>query len=97
MSAFHFHTYTEIEKALKEKGVECIMLCNPGNPTGRVWTKEEIQKLTALTKQYNSYLILDEIYCDMTFDGASHYSPINGMPVTLLSHKCICAIKIGSC
>jgi len=68
--------WEEIEKALKT-GLDGIILCNPNNPTGRCWSKEEIQKLVKLTKEHSCVLIMDEIYCDMVFEGYSHYSPIN--------------------
>jgi aminotransferase len=67
--------FNAIEKAL-QGGVEGILIANPNNPTGRVWTKDELKKLVALTKQYGATLILDEIYCDMVFEGVKHYSPI---------------------
>jgi aspartate/methionine/tyrosine aminotransferase len=70
--------FDAIEKALKD-GVEGILMTNPNNPTGRVWLKDEIKKLVALTKQYGAALILDEIYCDMVFKG-DHYSPIYDSP-----------------
>jgi len=78
--------WTAIETSLKG-GVEGIILCNPNNPTGRVWSKEEMQKLTALTKQYGCTLILDEIYCDMVFDNVPYYSPIND---ALDAHVVVC-------
>lgn len=75
--------------------MEGIIIANPNNPTGRVWTKEEMKKLyvrcntagshltgcsrVALTKQYGATLILDEIYCDMVFNGVKHYSPLDGV------------------
>jgi aspartate/methionine/tyrosine aminotransferase len=79
--------WDEIEKAVKEQKVDAILLANPGNPTGRVWSKEEIQRLTKLTKEHNCTLILDEIYCDMVFDGAVHYSPIYD---SLEEHVIVC-------
>jgi len=68
--------WDEIEKALKG-GVDCIILCNPANPTGRVWSAEELRKLVELCKPTNTWLLLDEIYCDMVFEGHKHYSPID--------------------
>jgi len=68
--------FEAVEKALKG-GIEGIIICNPNNPTGRVWRKEEMKKLVELTKQYGAVLIIDEIYCDMVFGGAKHYSPID--------------------
>jgi aspartate/methionine/tyrosine aminotransferase len=78
--------FVAIENALKG-GVEGIIIANPNNPTGRLWAKEELQKLVALTKQYGAALILDEIYCDMVFNGNTHYSPISD---SLEEHVFVC-------
>jgi len=78
--------WPEIEKALKG-GVDCIILCNPANPTGRVWAADELKRLVELCKPTNTWLLLDEIYCDMVFEGHQHYSPINDQ---LLENVVVC-------
>eukprot|EP00005_Dracoamoeba_jomungandri_P000170 CAMPEP_0174253562 /NCGR_PEP_ID=MMETSP0439-20130205/2934_1 /TAXON_ID=0 /ORGANISM="Stereomyxa ramosa, Strain Chinc5" /LENGTH=356 /DNA_ID=CAMNT_0015334661 /DNA_START=6 /DNA_END=1073 /DNA_ORIENTATION=+ len=67
--------FENIENALKG-GVRIMIICNPGNPTGLVWTKEQIQRIVALANQYNSALICDECYSDMVWGDNVHYSPI---------------------
>jgi len=51
-----------------------ILLCNPGNPTGYLYTQEEIRKLADLVKKYNLFLIADEVYREFAYDGKQHYS-----------------------
>jgi len=57
-------------------GLEGLLLCNPSNPSGRVWTRQELEKLVALTTAANCLLILDECYSDMVWEGNEFYSPI---------------------
>lgn len=78
--------WQEIEKAMIA-GLDGIILCNPNNPTGRCWTRDEISQIVALAKKYSVMLICDEIYCDMVFEGHTHYSPIND---SLEEHVVVC-------
>ena len=51
-----------------------ILLCNPGNPTGYLYTREEIRQLAELVKKHNLFLIADEVYREFAYDGKQHYS-----------------------
>ena len=51
-----------------------IVICNPGNPTGYLYTHEEIKKLAALVKEKDMFLIADEVYREFTYEGNRHYS-----------------------
>ena len=55
----------------KTKG---IMICNPGNPTGYLYSKEELTQLKAIVLKHDLFLIADEVYREFTYDGAEHYS-----------------------
>ncbi len=61
------------EKLITPK-TKAILICNPGNPTGYLYSKEEIQKLAAIVKKYDLFLIADEVYREFTYDGNLHYS-----------------------
>ena len=50
------------------------MICNPGNPTGYLYTHEEILQLVALAKKYDLYLVADEVYREFAYDGKKHHS-----------------------
>ncbi len=53
---------------------KAILICNPGNPTGYLYSKEEIQKLAKIALKHDLYLVADEVYREFAYDGASHYS-----------------------
>ncbi len=67
----------EFEKLISPK-TKAILICNPGNPTGYLYAKEEIQKLAAIVKKYDLFLIADEVYREFVYDGAQFYSVLNG-------------------
>ncbi len=56
---------------------KAILICNPGNPTGRLYTKEEILQLAEVVKKHDLFLISDEVYREFTYDGDIHYSVMN--------------------
>jgi len=63
----------EFEKLITPK-TKAILICNPGNPTGYLYSKEEIQKLATIVKKHDLFLIADEVYREFTYDGIEHYS-----------------------
>jgi len=63
----------EFEKLITPK-TKAILICNPGNPTGYLYSKEEIKKLADIVKKHDLFLISDEVYREFVYDGATHYS-----------------------
>jgi len=63
----------EFEKLITPK-TKAILICNPGNPTGYLYTKDEIKKLASVVKKHNLFLIADEVYREFAYDGTEHYS-----------------------
>jgi len=63
----------EFEKLITSK-TKAIVICNPGNPTGYLYSKEEIQKLAEIVKKHDLFLIADEVYREFAYDGVTHYS-----------------------
>ncbi|MFK7832286.1 MAG: pyridoxal phosphate-dependent aminotransferase [Winogradskyella sp.] len=61
------------EKLITPK-TKAILICNPGNPTGYLYSKEEIKKLAAIVKKHDLFLIADEVYREFVYDGVEHYS-----------------------
>lgn len=57
--------FTRLEKDLADPQVTLMILCNPHNPCGKIWQKEELQKIGELCKKYNVTLLSDEIHCDI--------------------------------
>ena len=63
----------EFEKLITSK-TKAILICNPGNPTGYLYSKEEIKKLANIVKKYDLFLIADEVYREFAYEGTEHYS-----------------------
>lgn len=64
---------SEFEKRITDK-TKAILICNPGNPTGYLYTHEEIKELVRLVKQHDLFLIADEVYREFAYDGKRHHS-----------------------
>ena len=63
----------EFEKLITPK-TKAILICNPGNPTGYLYSRDEIKKLARIVKKYDLFLIADEVYREFAYDGNTHYS-----------------------
>src|SRR5680860_999 len=72
-SNFALPPIEEFEKLITPK-TKAILICNPGNPTGYLYTKEEIKKLAAIVKKHDLFLVADEVYREFAYDGRQHYS-----------------------
>ncbi|WP_121639425.1 MalY/PatB family protein [Virgibacillus sp. Bac330] len=72
--------FDDFEAKLKQ-GVKAFILCSPHNPVGRVWKREELEKMTKLCLDYNVTIISDEIHCDLTFPNERH------IPIASLSKE----------
>ena len=66
-----------IEQALADSKTKLLLLCNPQNPSGRVWEASELVKLGALCKQYGVVLFSDEIHSDVVYAPAKHTSVLS--------------------
>lgn len=70
---FSLPPISEFEKLITNK-TKAILICNPGNPTGYLYTHEEIQKLASLVKKYDLFLVADEVYREFAYEGHKHHS-----------------------
>ena len=85
------------------KKTKAILICNPGNPTGYLYSKEELQKLKALVLKYDLFLIADEVYREFTYDGLQHTSVMaidgleqNAIVIDSVSKRySMCGARIG--
>ncbi len=75
-SGFALPAISEFEKQITSK-TKAIVICNPGNPTGYLYSKEELDQLSELVKKHDLFLIADEVYREFAYDGLQHNSVLN--------------------
>ena len=80
--------YKNLEKEAAT-GAKLILLSNPHNPVGRVWTKEELEKLAGICINYNILIISDEIHSDLILPGNKHI-PIARISENIANHVVTC-------
>ncbi len=93
---------SEFEKLITSK-TKAILICNPGNPTGYLYTKEEIHTLAGIVKKHDLFLMADEVYREFTYDGLEHYSILqeddlaqHGIIIDSVSKRySMCGARIG--
>lgn len=74
---FALPSIAAFEKLITPK-TKAILICNPGNPTGYLYSKEEIQQLAEIIKKHDLFLIADEVYREFIYDeGVQHHSVLN--------------------
>lgn len=64
---------SDFEELISSK-TKAIVICNPGNPTGYLYSEEEIRQLAELVKKHDLFLIADEVYREFAYDGHKHHS-----------------------
>ncbi|TFG75423.1 MAG: pyridoxal phosphate-dependent aminotransferase [Flavobacteriales bacterium] len=92
----------DFEKLITPR-TKAILICNPGNPTGYLYSKEEIQKLAKIVKKHDLFLIADEVYREFTYDGREHYSVLqvegleeNAIMIDSVSKRySMCGARVG--
>ena len=75
-SGFALPPIAEFEKQITPK-TKAIIICNPGNPTGYLYSKDELDQLSELVKKHDLFLIADEVYREFAYDGLQHNSVLN--------------------
>ncbi|HCC52476.1 MAG TPA: aminotransferase [Porphyromonadaceae bacterium] len=64
--------FKDFEQKITDYGVKLFILCSPHNPVGRVWTREELERMNEICVKYGVIIISDEIHCDFTWNGHTH-------------------------
>ncbi|MFZ4400027.1 MAG: pyridoxal phosphate-dependent aminotransferase [Bacteroidales bacterium] len=75
-NGFALPAIEEFEKLITPR-TKAIMICNPNNPTGYLYSKEELQSLKEIVKKHDLYLMSDEVYREFCYDGNEHFSAMN--------------------
>ncbi len=103
-TGFHLPSREVIEASISEK-TKAILICNPNNPTGTVYTKEEIRMLVDIAKDHGLFLLSDEVYREYTYDGRTHVSllsymqeiPDNAIVLDSMSKRySLCGVRLGT-
>ena len=69
--------FEKMERMILEEGVKALIFCNPHNPVGRVWTREELERVAEICLKYNVTWMVDEMHCDFIFPGHTFTSCMN--------------------
>lgn len=79
--------YEDLDRKAAEARV--LLLCNPHNPVGRVWTREELLKVGEICVNHNVFVISDEIHCELTYPGHD-YTPWATLSQEMVQYSCSC-------
>lgn len=85
--------WNDLESKAKDEKVSLCILCNPHNPTGRVWTPEELERIGNICIKNNMWIISDEIHCDLLRNGQIHTPLAKLFPQTDRIITCMAASK----
>ncbi|MDC6078322.1 aminotransferase class I/II-fold pyridoxal phosphate-dependent enzyme, partial [Limosilactobacillus fermentum] len=69
--------WAEVEARMADPLTTMMILCNPHNPTGRVWTRGELEEIMTLANQYGVIVIADEIHGDLVMEGPDTRQPFH--------------------
>ncbi len=64
--------FDDLEEKASAPGAKVLLLCNPHNPVGRVWTREELQRMGEICLRHQVVVVSDEIHCDLVSPGYTH-------------------------
>ena len=70
--------FEDFERQASDPRTTLFILCSPHNPVGRVWTREELERLGAICARHDVRVIADELHCDILMPGHKHY-PFGGL------------------
>ena len=73
-------SFDRLEQILKENDIRMLIFCNPHNPIGRVWTKEELKRLGKLCLKYHVFVFSDEIHMDFEYGDHRFVSMLSAVP-----------------
>ena len=81
--------FADLERKAADPQVKVLLLCNPHNPAGRVWTKQELTRIGEICIRNNVWIVADEIHCELVFPGHS-YTPFASISEEFLMHSVTC-------
>ena len=81
--------FADLEQKAADPNVKVLLLCNPHNPAGRVWTKQELTRTGYICIRNNVWVVADEIHCELVFPGHT-YIPFASISQEFLMHSVTC-------
>lgn len=79
--------FEDVERKLSDPQTDLMILCNPHNPVGRVWRREELERLADLCKKHSVRVVSDEIHCELVMPGSEY------VPYALVDKTCISLVS----
>lgn len=79
----------DLERKAADPAVKLLLLCNPHNPAGRVWTRPELEKIADICRRNGVLVVADEIHCELTYPGHP-YTPFASLSEEALRHSVTC-------
>ena len=90
----YFIDFDNLEARAADPSNKLLILCNPHNPIGRVWTRNELQKISDICIKHSVFIISDEIHGDITYDGG--YTPLASLSEEAAKNSAVCISLIKS-
>lgn len=81
--------FDDLERKLKHERARLMLICNPHNPGGRVWTRDELTRVAELCRKYGVRVVSDEIHCELTLYD-NEYVPFGSLPDELSRDSITC-------
>lgn len=81
--------YDDLERKAANPKVKAMLLCNPHNPAGRVWKREELVRIGEICLRHGVTVVSDEIHCELVFPGHT-YTPFASISEEFLQHSVTC-------
>ncbi len=81
--------FDDLERLAADPQAKLMLLCNPHNPVGRVWHKDELRKIGEICLRNNVFVVSDEIHCELTYPGHD-YTPYATLDESLVSNSVTC-------
>ena len=85
--------FDDLEKKCADPKVKMLLWCNPHNPTGRIWTEEELRRVAEIVEKNDLWIVSDEIHCDLIREGLCHIPMGKIMPEYRKLITCMSASK----
>jgi len=81
--------FDDLERCCQEPDARMLLLCNPANPAGRVWTRDELTRIAEICRRNDVIVVSDEIHCELVYPGYK-YTPYGTLPAEFVENSVTC-------